>query len=104
MLLIPPLINNKVEPDFHKKTKVKHAYTTTSTKQRIMSFPMPFPIQSLLYETTTCLKRPATTFVPQVKKKTCLKQPLQNFIQQRNGKQCIKSKCLSDYIYFIATL
>ena len=44
----------------------------------MLSPPKPIPMQLLLYKTTTCLTRPATTFfVPQMKK-NCLKQPLQN--------------------------
>ena len=56
---------------------------------------------------TTIVKRDQQppVFVPQMKK-TCLKQPLWNFILQRNGKQweAMHKKCLSDYIYSIATL
>ena len=66
-----------------------HLYKTTIRLRRpVLSPSKQIPIQSLLYKTTTCLKRPATTFfVSQMKKKTCLKQPLQNFTQRRNGKQ-----------------
>ena len=47
---------------------VNPAYTTTSYKtttrlrRPMLSPPMRIPIQSLLYKTTTCLTRPATTF------------------------------------------
>ena len=72
----------------------------------MMRLPKQIPIQSLLYKTTTCLTLPATDFPKW--KKACLKQPLQNFIQQKNAKknkdQCIKNKCLSHYIYFVASL
>ena len=82
-----------------------HLYKTTTRLRRPMrNPPKPIPIQLLLYKTIACLTRPATTFLVLKWKKTCLKQPLQNFILQRNGKQCIKNKCLSDYIYSIATL
>ena len=48
---------------------VKPAQTTTSIRQPVLSPPKQIPIQSLLYKTTTCLTRPATTyFVPQMKK------------------------------------
>ena len=61
--------------------------TTTRLRRQALSPPKEIPIQSLLYKTTTCLARPATTsFVSQVKK-NCLKWSLQNFTQQRNGKQ-----------------
>ena len=46
--------------------------------------------------------------LPNEKKPVCLKQPLKNFIQwemrNRHKEQCIKNKCLSDYIYSLATL
>ena len=72
---------------------VKPAQTTTSTRRPIVSLPKQIPIQSLLYKTTTCLTRSATTCLSHKWKKTnCLKQPLQNFILRRNGKQWIKIK------------
>ena len=61
--------------------------TTTYLRQPMLSPPKPFPVQSLLYKTTTCLTWPATTFLSLKWKKSCLKQPLINFIQQRNDKQ-----------------
>ena len=88
---------------------VKPVQTTTSEKRPMLSSPKQIPIQSLLYKTTACLTRPATTFLTSKWKKTCLKQQLQNFIQQRNAKkqkqktnkkhkeQCIKNKPLSDF-------
>ena len=47
-----------------------HLYkTTTRLRLPMLSPPIPILIQSLLYKTTTCLTRPATTFfVPQMKK------------------------------------
>ena len=63
--------------------------TTTRLRRPVLSSPKPIPIQSLLYKTTTCLTRPATTFFVSKMKK---------------WKQCLKNKCLSDYIYSIATL
>ena len=93
-----------------KYNTVKPAYTTTSIRRPLvlrrpmLNLPKPFSIQPLLLKTTTCLMRPASTFiVPKMKKKNCLKQPLQNLIQRRKGKQCIK-KYLSNYIYSIANL
>ena len=74
------------------------------TRWTMLSLLKAIPIQLLLYKMTTCLMWLSTTFLLTQMKKTCLKQPLQNFIQWRNGKQCIKNKCLSDYIYSIATL
>ena len=68
-----------------------HLYiTTTRLRRSLLSPSEPIPVQTLPYKTTTCLKRPATTFpAPQ---KNCLKQTLQNFIRFRNGKQWIKKK------------
>ena len=60
---------------------------TTHLRRPMLSPPKPFPVQSLLYKTTTCLTSPATTFLSLKWKKSCLKQPLINFIQQRNDKQ-----------------
>ena len=68
--------------------------TTTRLRRPMLSPPKPIPKQSLLHKTTTCLTRPATTFLVPKMKKTSLKQPLQNFIQRKNGKLCIKNKCL----------
>ena len=83
---------------------VKPDQTTTYIRRPMLSPPERIPIQTLLYKTTTCLTRPATTFlVLQMKKKTCLKQPQENFSRRRNGKQCMKNKCLSDFIYSVAT-
>ena len=47
-----------------------HLYkTTTPLRQPMLSPPKPISIQLLLYKTTTCLTRAATTFfVPQMKK------------------------------------
>ena len=78
---------------------------TTSVKRPMLNLPTQIPVQLLLYKTTTCLTRPATTFFwLENEKKACLKQQLQNFIQRRNAKkhieQRIKNK-LSDYIYSI---
>ena len=41
---------------------------TTRLKQPMLSLPRPIPIQLLLCKTTTCLTRPVTSFVPQMKK------------------------------------
>ena len=45
--------------------------TTTRLRRPVLSPPKQIPIQSLLYMTTTCLTRPATTFffISQMKKK-----------------------------------
>ena len=65
-------------------------------------------VQSLLRKTTTCLKRPVTTFFVSQIKKDCLKQPLKTLsseeMRNKHKKQCMKSKRLSDYIYSIAIL
>ena len=46
-----------------------HLYKmTTRLKQPMLSLPRPIPIQLLLCKTTTCLTRPVTSFVPQMKK------------------------------------
>ena len=37
--------------------------TTTHLRRPMLSPPKPFPVQSLLYKTTTCLTWPATTFL-----------------------------------------
>ena len=60
---------------------------TTRLRGPILVLPKQIPIQLLLYKTTTCLTRPATTFLSPKWKKTCLKQPLQKFTQRRNRKQ-----------------
>ena len=49
-----------------------HLYkTTTHLRQPMLSLPKEIPIQSLLYKTTTCLTRPATTFFVSQMKKNC---------------------------------
>ena len=72
--------------------------TTTCIRRPMLSPPKQIPVQLLLYNTTFCLMQPVTLFFVSQMKKACLKQPLINFIQQ-----CIQNKCLSDYIYSIAT-
>ena len=49
---------------------------TTHIRRQILSPPKQIPIKSLLYKTTTCLTRPATTFFVSQMKKAWLKQPL----------------------------
>ena len=71
------------------------------------NLPKQIPMQLLLYKTTTCLTRPATTFFDsQIKEK-----PVQNNnyktlsskgMQKKHKEQCIKNECLSDYIYSIS--
>ena len=52
-----------------------HLYKTTIRLRRpMLSLPKQIPIQSLLYKTTTCLTRPATTLFVSQMKKTCRKQ------------------------------
>ena len=59
---------------------------TTRLRWPMLSPPQRIPMQSLLYNTISCLMQPVTIFfVSQMKKS--LKQRLKNFIQQRNGKQ-----------------
>ena len=57
---------------------------------------------------TTCLTQLVTTFLSSKWKKTCLKEPLKTLsgeeIWNKHKEQCLKNKCLSDYIYFTATL
>ena len=62
------------------------------------------PIQSLLSKTTTCLTRTATTFfVPHVKK--CLsKTAIAKNYPSEKWEVIHKKICISDFIYFIATL
>ena len=62
--------------------------TTTRLRRPILSLTQHIFIQSLLYKTTTCLTRPATTFfcLPN-QNKTCLKQPIQNITLWGNRKQ-----------------
>ena len=60
--------------------------TTTRLRRPMLSPPKRVPIQSLLCKTTTCLKRPATTFVSQMKKDLS-KTTTTKFTQGRNGKQ-----------------
>ena len=64
-----------------------HLYkTTTRLRRSVLSPPKQIPINSLLYKTTTCLTRPATTFfVSQMKKKTYLKRPPQNLPSEEMG-------------------
>ena len=94
-----------------------HFYkTTTFLRQPMQTLPKQVPIQLLLYKTTICLTRPATTFLVPQMKKTCLKPKFypankwETNIWESNGKAtmgrqpCIKNKRFSDYIYFIATL
>ena len=52
-----------------------HLYNTTTRLRRLMlNLAKQIPIQSLLYRTTTCLTRPATTFlISQTKKKTSIR-------------------------------
>ena len=61
--------------------------TTSRLRRPILSPPKQILVQSLLYKTTTCLTRPATTFFVSKIKIAHLKQPLKDFIQQRNAKQ-----------------
>ena len=73
--------------------------TTSSERLPILSPPKQILIQSLLYKTTACLMRTATTFFDfQMKKKACLKQPLQNFIQRRNARKNIRNNAWKIFI------
>ena len=58
---------------------------TTFLRRPILSLPKQTPVQSWLYQTSTCLTRPTTTFLSPIKPR--LKQPLKTFIQKRNAKQ-----------------
>ena len=77
--------------------------TNTRLRRPGLSLPKEIPIQLLLYKTTTCLTRPATTFFVSQVKKTCLKQSLQNFTQERNGKQSwtMHKKEMSSWLYLL---
>ena len=74
----------------------------------MLSLPKQIPIQPLLYKTTTCLKRPATTFVSQMEK-TLSKTTPKKLYPAKKWKTNImqhytKNKRFSDYIDSIATL
>ena len=81
----------------------------TCLRQPTLSRPKQIPMQSLLYKTTTCLARPATTFfVSQMKKvlsKTYYYKILPSEEMGNNYKTTVhQNKRFSDYIYSIATL
>ena len=57
--------------------------TTTRLRRLMLSLAKQNPIELLLYRTTTCLTRPAPTFLVSQMKKTCIKQLLQNLTQHR---------------------
>ena len=85
--LVPDIENSGLMDEKYTQSCLNdHLYkTATPLRRAMLSQPKSIAIQSLLYKTTTCLARPATSFfVPQMKN-NCLKQPLQNFIQRRNG-------------------
>ena len=84
---------------------VKPAQTTTSTRRPIVSLPKQIPIQSLLYKTTTCLTRSATTCLSHKwKKKKLSKTATAKLYPAEKWEAMNKNKSLSDYIYFVATL
>ena len=81
---------------------------TTCLRQPMLSPPKQIPIQSILYEMTTCLTRPAANFfVPQMNK-TCLNKHYKTLTSEKKGNKhkatMDKHKRLSDYIYSISTL
>ena len=74
-----------------------------------LSLPKQISMQSLLYKTTTCLTRPATTFFVSQMKKNLSKTTTTKLHTAKKWKtnirqQCIKNKRLYDYIYPGATL
>ena len=84
-----------------------HLYkTTTRLRQPVLSQPKQIPVQLLLYKTTTCVTRPATTFfcLPNEKTLTATKLYPAKKWKIIIWKQCIENKCRPDYIYSIATL
>ena len=64
------IILNELEPLQSNLCDDHLCKATTRLRQPILSLPQQIPVHLLLYKTTTCLMRPATTFfVPQIKKK-----------------------------------
>ena len=82
---------NKFRPEnkYSQKCLNDHLYKTATRLRRPELSPLKqISIQSLLYQTTTCLTRPATTFpFSQMKKKTFLRQPPQNLHTKKMGKK-----------------
>ena len=88
-----------------------HLYKMKATclRQSMLIPPKTIPIQSLLFKTTNCLTRPATTFFVSQMKKNLSKATFTKLYPVKRWEanarqQCIKNKRLSDYIYFRATL
>ena len=83
---------------FHQKKKLfwsnlkhytcsnDHLYkATTRLRGSMLSSPKQISIQSLPNKTTTCLRRPAITFLSPKWKQTCLKQPLKTLCSEVMG-------------------
>ena len=75
----------------------------------MLSPPKQIPLQSLLYKTTTCLTRLATTFFWLANEQKLSKTATTKLYPAKEWKkdikkQDIKNKRLSDYIYSIANL
>ena len=68
--------------------------TTPHLRRPTLSPPKQIPIQLYLYKTTTCLTRPATTFLSPKWKKSLSKTTTKNFIQQRTPEQTSGSMIL----------
>ena len=81
--------------------------TSTRRRRPMLSPPEQIPIQWLLYKTTTCLTRPATTFFLSTKWKRPSKTTTNKLYPakkcERNKEQCIKNNRLYDYMYSITT-
>ena len=82
---------------------------TSSVKLPVLSPPKQIHVQLLLYKTTACLMRTATTFFDfQMKKSLSKTTTTKLYAAKECEKQhmtlCIKNIFLSDYIYYIATL
>ena len=102
----------KINSNIASVCKEKYSHTcsnnhprklTTCLGQPTLSPPKQITIQLLLYKMITCLTGPVTTSFCLPDEKNLSKfYPVKKW--ETKIRQCLKNKCLSDYIYSIATI